>query len=590
MRDDSSNDARDGPLARARSPPGLRISGGPPPTRRSSRAGSPSTTSSHRSDRPFEEVQPTLDELRPRLSGPGRKLAATRSPIASRASFTSATDAGLDAYLALHALTSSLAGEDPISRSILHGTRRRLRNRSSRPGRHHRSQAQDESATIARPARIAGEGHRRVDPAILVLNPTRRDPASRSSCPTPRPTSVPKGRSAAAQFTEDGVWAVVDLPPFGFSWVPRDANPTSPLGRADASVVSIRDRTLTNEAMTLAIDPATGGLRGLQAFGEETARIGQQLIVSSGLVGPDGKPAPSKMKALTFSAEYGGPALVAGHHDRHDPRPEGRPRLASTFRQRFRLWTGRPTLEIDIELTDLDPAWLASIAGQSDPWTHYLAVPLGLARPANDPQEDRISSPRLRPRRNGLESPDAIDLTSRQRRTTLLFGGLAHHKRHGQRMLDTLLVAGSETARTFQRSAWRSTSNTSFSAAVLDFTAPALVVPTETGPPRSGPTGWLLQVDHKSVAIARTRIHQQSRRAARASASIADLIETVRQGRPLQASGLLKIPPRARQVDGHGEHLSELVIEGDSALVDLTPHEIARVELTLGQPPNSFDD
>ncbi len=32
----------------------------------------------------------------------------------------------------------------------------------------------------------------------------------------------------------------------------------------------------------------------------------------------------------------------------------------------------------------------------------------------------------------------------------LLFGSLAHHRRHGQRMLDTVLIAGRETERHFR--------------------------------------------------------------------------------------------------------------------------------------------
>ena len=44
------------------------------------------------------------------------------------------------------------------------------------------------------------------------------------------------------------------------------------------------------------------------------------------------------------------------------------------------------------------------------------------------------------------ETPDVLDVSTRRQRTALLFGGLAHHRRHGGRMLDTLLVAGRETA------------------------------------------------------------------------------------------------------------------------------------------------
>ena len=41
--------------------------------------------------------------------------------------------------------------------------------------------------------------------------------------------------------------------------------------------------------------------------------------------------------------------------------PRNGNRLAS-FVQRYRLWTGRPILEIEITLNDLDPAWLEQAA------------------------------------------------------------------------------------------------------------------------------------------------------------------------------------------------------------------------------------
>ena len=36
------------------------------------------------------------------------------------------------------------------------------------------------------------------------------------------------------------------------------------------------------------------------------------------------------------------------------------------------------------------------------------------------------------------ETPDALDISTRRQRTALLFGGLAHHRKHGTRMLDHL--------------------------------------------------------------------------------------------------------------------------------------------------------
>jgi alpha-mannosidase len=45
---------------------------------------------------------------------------------------------------------------------------------------------------------------------------------------------------------------------------------------------------------------------------------------------------------------------------------------------------------------------------------------------------------------------------------------------------------------------------------------------------------------------------------------------------------MFRNPLGARQVDFLGETIVELSIDGDAVLVDLTPHELARIEVTLG--------
>jgi alpha-mannosidase len=527
----------------------------------------------HRSDRPFEEVEPTLDEYAPPylVQAIARR---DRSPIGSRARQLRGR-ASLDGLFSTHALAACLAGEEgePIETEIEDAFE------LDEPHALASIDAKLEESARSLALRIVGEGSSG-RPGYLVLNPLGVTRRARVLLPDAAADLRPEGPLRAAQLTEEGVWAVVDLPPHGFSWIPRDTNPDRHAATKDA--VSIRERTLTNEAMTLSIDPATGGLRGLQGYGEDTARIGQQLCIV-GLVGPDGKPAPSKMKGLTFSADYGGPALVQATSTGtlHDPRDD---RRLATFRQQFRLWTGRPTLEIDIEITEVDPAWLASIAG-ADPWTNYLACRWAWPDPQSTIRRTALLAP-WPTEAERLETPDAVDITSRQRRTTLLFGGLAHHKRNGPRMLDTLLIAGSETTRTFQLGVALDLEHPF--PAILDFTAPALVVPTETGAPRSGPTGWLLQVDHKSVAIIRLEFTRKAGEG-QGFGVVADLIET--SGKPARCRlRAFRDPVQARQLDGQGEHLIDLSIEGDAALVDLTPHEIARVELTLGQPSNESEN
>jgi len=522
----------------------------------------------HRSDRPFEDVKPTPDDYAPAYlsQAAGRR---DPSPIAARARHHR-DRAGIDAFVSLHALTSSLAEAEagpiePELEEALETGQSALTDRIQARG-------QEEAGHLAR--RIVGEGTGD-RPGYLVLNPTGVARRARVLLTDAEPDLRPEGPLRVAQYTEEGVWAIVDLPPFGFAWVPRESKSDRTI--ASASVVSIRDRTLGNESMTVSIDPTTGGIRGLQSIGEETARLGQQLVIG-GLVGPDGKPAPSKMRAGTYTAEYGGPALAQAvtTGSIHDPRDDRR--LAS-FRQRFRLWAGRPTLEVDIEIKDLDPAWLAGIAG-ADPWTHHLACRWAWPDPQSTLRRSNLLAPTLTEAERP-ETPEAFDITSRLRRTVLLFGGLAHHRRVGPRMLDTILIAGSETARNFSLGVALDLEHTF--PATLDLISPVFVVPTDSGPPRSGPTGWLLQVDHKAVAIVRVEFTPNAGERGDPGL-IVDLIETAGKAARCKVRAF-KDPTRARQVDGHGAHIVDLPTEGDAALVDLTPHEIARVELSLGSLP-----
>ena len=381
----------------------------------------------------------------------------------------------------------------------------------------------------------------------------------------------PEGPLRAAQFTEEGVWAVVELPAFGYAWVPRDANfEASP---APVANVSVRERVLHNEALAVEIDPGTGGVRGIKAAGEDTSRLGQQLVIN-GLTGPDGQPASSRMRGESFEVDYGGPALVqaiatgtlVGPDDRHLAR----------FRQRFRLWTGRPVFEIEVTLSDLDPAWLDATA-DADPWSNHLACRWAWPDPSSMLRRTCLLSPELTEAERP-ETPDVLDLSTRRQRTAMLFGGLAHHRRHGARMLDTLLLTGRETARSFTLGVALDLEHP-FHAST-DLTASAFVVPTDAGPPRTGPTGWLFLVDSKAVAVTHVE-YVPSAEEGRGWGLAFHMLETA--GQPVRCRLRTFRPPTwARQTDFHGDVVVDLPIDGDAVHVDFTPHELARVEVTLG--------
>jgi alpha-mannosidase len=409
-------------------------------------------------------------------------------------------------------------------------------------------------------------------PGYLVINPLNVPRRAAVVLPDAALDLRPDGPLRAAQFTDEGVWAVVDLPAFGFAWIAKEAD----LGRPPASSSSLttRGRHLRNESIEIEIDAATGGLRSVAGAGEPTARLGQQLIMT-GLHDAQGKPVISQMRSERFEIDYGGPALVQATATGSLIHPHQGKRLAS-FVQRYRLWTGRPIVEIEVTLADLDPVWLEQ-AAQVDPWSVYLACRWAWPDANSMLRRTVFWSPELteveRP-----ETPDAFDISTRTQRTAMLFGGLPYHRKHGSRMLDTLLIAGMETTRKFTLGIVLDLEHP-FHAA-QDLLTPALVVPIEDGPPSIGASGWLARVDHKGVAVSHVEFVKETSDG-RGWGLIFHLLETAGQSARCRLR-LFRKPTWARQADFMGETIVDLTVDDDAVSIDLTPHELARIEVTLG--------
>ena len=382
----------------------------------------------------------------------------------------------------------------------------------------------------------------------------------------------PEGPLRVAQFTEEGVYAIVDLPSMGFAWVPKESNSGSPPPTIGGS--QARGRQLRNEFVEIEVDNATGGIRSLMAVGESTARLGQQLVMT-GLLDAQGKPAISKMRCERFEIDYGGPALYQATSVGSLVDPERNSRLAS-FSQHFRLWAGRPIVEIEITLSNLDAAWIEQ-AATADPWSTYLACRWAWPDPNSMLRRGVFYSPEItdveRP-----ETPEFLDISTRSQRTAILFEGLSYHRKHGARMLDTLLIAGLESTRSFSLGIVLD-SEKPFHA-VVDAMTPAVVVPVENGPPLIGPTGWLAQVDSKNVVISHLEFMEQTG-TDRGWGLAFHLLET--SGHSTRSRlRLFRNPSWARQVDFQGDTIIDLTTQDDAVLVDLTPYELARVEVTMG--------
>jgi len=520
-----------------------------------------------RSDRPFEEITLGVDDLATAYL----TQAAARhdpSPIGRRA-VHARLRARFDALTAAHALTACLLGGSDAA--LDHDLEADLETEPSATVSHELERHLDEQAALLARS-VVGDGDGSDEqPGYLIFN--FLGVPRRVLIDFPGESPVPNDGKAlkATQSTATGTVGTVELAPFGFAWFAENSKPgpVSPTGS-----VTVRGQTMTHETVIATVDKATGGLRGINGIGEESPRLGQQIVIN-GLVGPDGQPVASRMRASSVEVEASGPTLarIISRGTIHDPRDDRR--LAS-FVQEVELTSGRPSLEITIQLDDLDPAWLQQVAA-NDPWTHYLACRWAWPDPQSTLRRTALLAP-FPTEADRPETPDALDITSRQRRTTLLFGGLAHHRRHGGRMLDTLLVAGSESARTFRVGVTMNLEHAFPS--VLDFTAPATVVRVPHGPPRSGPVGWLIQLDNKAVALIRLT-YAPSTNEGQGWGVIADVIETAGKAARCRIKAF-RDPVHARQINGLGKHIVDLQFDRDGASIDLTPHEIARVELTFG--------
>lgn len=533
----------------------------------------------HRTDRPFEMFRPELDQyITPYLE----QAIARRdpAPISRRVELTRlrARFNGLSCLAALASLLRpkpsaepSDAGQQATSLDVaelrsLEDALESGRLDEARAGLEHAEPVAGQALAEVISAGAAGGR-----PGYFVFNPlgvARRVPVLLPDAALDLRT---EGPLRAAQFTDEGVWAVVEVPAFGYAWVPKQTTPESSLPAV--GVLGAREHTLRNELLEVEIDPKTGGIRGYRGAGEPTARLGQQLVVA-GLIGLDGQPVASRMECDRFEVDYGGPALVQAFSEGRIVNPsDGRP--LARFRQQFRLWSGRPILEVLITLSDIDARWLSERA-TDDPWKRFLSCRWAWADADSDLRRLSLHTPELTAAERP-ETPEAIDISTRRNRTALLFGGLAHHRRHGNRMLDTILVAGGETCREFRVSV--ALDQEYPFQAVQDQALPALVVSAE-GPPVTGPSGWLFHLDHKAVAVTHVELVASTDPSVTGQVLAFHLIET--SGRAVRGRlRLVHAPVSARQTDYQRELLVELSVEGDAVLVDLTPFEAARIEVAF---------
>ena len=410
----------------------------------------------------------------------------------------------------------------------------------------------------------------------------------RVSVDLPALESPPETDEAVKAVQFDGVrrTITVQLPACGFAWIPSYTS--SPAASPDAGALLADDGVLRNEFFEVHLNDVTGGISEIKEYGRRPNRLSQQLgfrfpreqTIQRG----EGDEAEviktyySEMRGLSMEVTCDGPALgeIVTTGELIDLSRESR---VAGFRQTVRIWRGRRVVEIDIEL-DVDHM------PEENPWTNYIAcrfawndstasLTRSLLHGAQTFQGERF------------ESPYYLEIAEGEQRTTILNHGLPFHRKTGPRMVDSLLVTAGETRRQF-RFTIAVDENYPMHASLSALT-PVTVVPTTSGPPRVGRSGWFFHLSAKNVQILsirsaanqstnseETEIGTAVEPSSNPAGVVLRLIET--EGRTKQIGlSCFRSPTSAQKCNFQGDMIADLAINDDTVQIDVTAYEIADI-------------
>ena len=387
-------------------------------------------------------------------------------------------------------------------------------------------------------------------PGLLVFNPcgfTRRVALELTGLRGPIPVSDPV---KAAEFTDAIARLVIEVPPLGFAWIPRQGQPGTAQPKARMKLAD--GLTVRNEFFECDIDSQTGGIRSFRDMRTRLTRFGQQIVYNPG----------SKMVARDIAITNAGTALgeIVSTGDLFDDRDN----LVATFRQRVRAWLGRPVLELRIELdVRHEPSgypWHAFYASRFG-WRDERAVLFRGVNGAN------AQTGYTRP-----VSPDYLEVRLGAERSFLFTGGLPFIQRHGNRMADVILIPEGEQIRAFDL--LLATDRDVPMQTAAGWVSPVPVVETEKGPPHFGTSGWLGHVDMPSLIVSCLRPAVAGENANRAVS--ARFVETAGFGGAADVR-FARDPLRASLIDGMGRPLQPLAMTADAVQLEYSAGETIRV-------------
>lgn len=381
----------------------------------------------------------------------------------------------------------------------------------------------------------------------------------------PKLSSLPKVEKPIYAVGEAGgvKRVVVDVPPLGFVWVAAGSGSAAaqkPLVDTDEDGIRLR-----NEHMELRFDRTTGSLRSLHDYGSRRNRLSQQLALrrASKQGGDDDDRGYSVMAGdgmeITLSDGAVGEVKTRGRLvDR-----EGK--TLAAFTQRYRLVRGSRVLRIDI---DLDPTELP----QADAWGSYYACRFAWADESAE-YSRTVGGVRETTAVSKLDAPLYVELDLPKQRMAFLTGGLPFHRRTGSRMLDAILIAHGETARSFTLGVGVDVTHPLQEA--LSLLTPAAAEYQLAAPPSGAASGYLFHVDSKNVVATSWSPIAENDRIAGVRVR---LLEAYGRAATVTLT-TFRAAASAQKVDFLGQSLGACEVEKDKVKIPLTAGEWAEVEV-----------
>lgn len=403
-----------------------------------------------------------------------------------------------------------------------------------------------------------------------------------------QPVPVKEGAVSFTQSDDRYNGAVVEVPPSGFVWIPATKAP-SPSPESFKPLVV--ENVLQNEFIEVHVNQVTGGISKIKEYGRKPNRLSQQLgfrfpeevsyIAGEGTDLYEEKTFYAQMKLESFNVKSVGPAMGEIETEGVILHPKNSQVMAS-YRQTVRLWRGRPVIEIKMTI---QPETLP----EGNPWGTYYTCRFAWNDPAaslsRSVQESVESIGHER-----VESTHYLEIASDETRTTLLFDGLAFHRKIGMRSLDTILICEGETEKKFHVNIVIDSSFPMQSA--YDSLIPVSVIPAYE-PEENMKTGWFFHVNKKNVLISQVKMlenpepeindsenREEGRTGSKRFVVNCRLMETEGQFCQVKLQTFRK-PLKAWKCDFKGERQEQLVISNGVILVDMGQFEVSDIEVEL---------